>query len=439
MRAAFCEEEVPIVRARAAKDGSPLTIGFFAPYERYGGTEEYLEKLMRPVADMGYRVVFFYRQELPRDWIEKVGRYAETVAYDSAWHGGGSNGLQQRGGGAKGLLWESARRLHRRFVPRSGRFVVGFAREALRMRRVFMKWPVDVLHFSDLGADPQILAARLACIPRLTGALGCLPRSGPLRSSWPYRFLEALCLSSMDAVAAVSKRGRSLWLRRTRMNPRKIQVVYTGTEVVPIEAMTGLSEEVRGELGIPLDAGIVGVSAGLVRLKGHAYLLAAFPDVLKAVPDAWLVLAGDGPARAELEQQARDLGISERVLFLGHRQDIKRIVQAYDIIALPSVDDSMPFSLLEGMSLAKPVVASAVGGIPELVEDGVTGYLVPPRDPVAVAEALINVLKDRATAARMGMAARERVRSRFNVERMVRETVAMMLGRRGKGRRRLLK
>ncbi|MCK4376217.1 MAG: glycosyltransferase, partial [Candidatus Brocadiae bacterium] len=87
-----------------------------------------------------------------------------------------------------------------------------------------------------------------------------------------------------------------------------------------------------------------------------------------------------------------------------------------------------------GMSLAKPVVASAVGGIPELVEDGVTGYLVPPRDPAAIAEALINVLKDRATAARMGMAARERVRSRFNVQRMVRETVAMMLGRPAEGR-----
>ncbi|MCK4374371.1 MAG: hypothetical protein KAX19_03545, partial [Candidatus Brocadiae bacterium] len=167
------------MRARAARGSSALRIGFFAPYERYGGTEEYLDKLMRPVADMGYRVVFFYRQELRRDWIEKVGRYAETVAYDSAWHGGRSKGAQQRGGGARGPLWESARRLHRRFVPRSGRFVVGFAREALRMRRVFMKWPVDVLHFSDLGADPQILAARLACIPRLTGALNCLPRSGP--------------------------------------------------------------------------------------------------------------------------------------------------------------------------------------------------------------------------------------------------------------------
>ena len=156
-------------------------------------------------------------------------------------------------------------------------------------------------------------------------------------------------------------------------------MVYNSTEVPPLDRVEGTSKAVRSELGIPLDAKVVGVSAWLVPVKGHSYLLDAFPAVLDAVPGAWLVLAGDGPERPRLEEQARRLGIRRRVRFLGHRTDVKRIVQAYD-------------------------VGEASG------------------------RALISVLEDPEVARRMGTAARERVLTCFNAGKMIRETMRMVLG-----------
>jgi glycosyltransferase involved in cell wall biosynthesis len=179
-------------------------------------------------------------------------------------------------------------------------------------------------------------------------------------------------------------------------------------------------------LDVPPEALIIGVSAALVPIKGHAYLLEAFAAALEDLPDCVLVLAGDGPCRPDLERQARRLGIADRVWFLGHRTDIERVVQAYDVIALASVTESLPFSLLEGMAYGKPALATAVGGVPELVEDGVNGRLVPPRDVKALSEAMVDILSDVDRLGTMGRAARQRVQDEFNAERMVRDTMDMV-------------
>jgi len=386
----------------------------------------YLSKLIRPVAELGYRVVLFHPGASPAAWVEEIAQHAETVAYSNGRpapeHAPVSiPGLQ--GGGPL----EVARRVHRGLTPRSVRYAMGFLREAWRLRRTFERHPVHVLHSPDLGVHPFILGARLAGVPRITGALGCLPSTEPFRCGWTFRALEALCLSCVDAIAAVSASGRNIWQRRDRGTATKTRVIYNGIEVAPQREEVS-SRETRREIGVPDRALVVGVSAGLAPVKGHRYLLDAFPAVLRSVPEARVMLAGDGPCRKELQRQAEELGISDRVTFLGHRDDIDRVVEAYDVIALPSLSESMPFSLLEGMARGKPVVASAVGGIPELVEDGRTGYLVPPGDSHALARALVRVLSDQRTTVRMGQAARERVQEYFSLERMVRETVDMMLG-----------
>jgi len=331
-------------------------------------------------------------------------------------------------------LWRTARGLHRKLTPASLRFLLGFVKEGLHLRRVFKEWPVDVLHSGDLGAEPFIIAAKLAGVPRLTGALACLPRQDGLRCGLTYSLLEILCLRCIDDMAAVSQNGKASWVERARLNPRKVRVIYNGIELAGVDGGKPSSRRVRKEIGIPLDAKVIGVAARLVPIKGHSYLIAAFPEVLKAVPSAHIVLAGDGPSRRDLEEQAARLGISERVKFLGHRSDIMRVIQAYDVIALPSLSESMPFSLLEGMSYGKPALVSGVGGMPELVEDSVSGYVVPPRDACAIARALIKLLRNPKKRARMGRAALERVRSRFTAKRMVSETLALMLGNEREGR-----
>lgn len=406
-------------------DRKPV-LGFLSAHGGYGGTEEYLDKLMRRAAQEGYRVVFFHPADSPRSWVERVGRHAETVRYTGA--NGSPDADPPAGGHAHRSPLQAARRFHRAMTPWQVRFVLGFCQQVMRMRRVFRKRPVDALHFSDLGADPPIMAARMAGIPRLSGALNCIPGTGGKRDTHAFRLLERLCLSRLDAITAVSQAGLDLWKARVPLNQRKARVVHNGTEIPRLSGVEQTAAEVRAELGIPGSAKIVGVSATLAERKGHRCLLRAFARALPRAEKARLVLAGDGPRRAALERQARRLGIEREVHFLGHRNDVARIVQAYDVVALTSVAiESLPFSVLEGMSYGKPALVTAVGGMPELVQDGVSGFVVPPRDTAAMADAMGRLLGDGRLAGRMGRAARRRVEQEFSADRMARETLAVML------------
>ena len=409
--------------------GKP-TVGLFAPYKGHGGTEEHLNKLVRPLSEMGYKLVFFHPWTEPHHWVEAVSRYAKPFCYAANGTGPQTAGGPGRSPLASNNLFRLIRQLYRRIVPREVRFLAGFLREAVRLCSVFRAAPVDVLWAPDVGVQPFILAARLAGVPRVTAALGCIPSTEPRRSTPFFRALEAVCLCLVDGIASVSEHGRELWLKRTRLNPRRVCVIHNGIELAPVETKEETSQAVRQEFSIPADAMVVGVSATLADRKGHRFLLEAIPAVLQAVPRTWLVLAGDGPCRQDLERQARRLGIASRVTFLGHRDDMNRIVQCYDVVALTSVGiESLPFALLEGMAHGKPALATSVGGMPELVEDGVTGHVIPPSDPNAIAHALIMLLHSPERMSQMGSAARERVRKHFSLEKMVEDTVALMLGK----------
>ncbi len=407
----------------ARRTSARRTVGFCSAHSGYGGTEQYLRKLARGAAEQGHQVVVFHPASARREWAARLGDCARLVSYDNGV--AGSPGDAEAEGEGDNPL----RGLYRAAVPAQVRFALGQLRDAWRMRGAFARAPLDALHFSDLGPDPQILAARLAGVPRLTGALNCLPAGGAAGSALARRALEALCFACVDGMAAVSEDGRRRWRRRVPIDPDRLRVVHNGTELPPLDEVEAVSAAVRRELGVPLDARVVGVSAWLVPLKGHRYLIEALPPVVEVVAGAWLLLAGDGPCRAELEAQARRLGVAGRVSFLGQRDDVGRLVCAYDVVALPSLSESLPFSLLEGMACARPAVATDVGGVRELVEDGVSGYVVPPADPAALADALVGLLCDPQAAERMGRAARRRVEERFSAAQMIAETMEMILGR----------
>lgn len=405
-------------------------VGFFSTYGGYGGTEEYLDKLMRGASERGHEVVFFHHKDSPEHWVQEVSRFAETTCFNgNGMVGPGARASGESEGGEQGPLWRVARRAYLGLTPHGMRHLVWFLHEAWRVGRVLAANPVDAIHFSDLGAEPGIVAARLAGIRRLTGALNCMPDTSGFYNRSFYRFLETLCLSCVDSAAAVSHHGRRLWLKRVRLNPRKVVVIHNSTELVELGNAAAVRQEVRQECGVPADAPVIGVSATLVPRKGHRYLLEAFPRVLRKVPNAWLMIAGDGPCREALEEFAQDLEVESRVTFLGHRADMDRVVHAYDVVALTSVAiESLPFALLEGMACRKPAVGTTVGGMPELIEDGVCGRVVPPRDPEALAQALVDVAEDPERMRAMGRAARRRVAEQFNAEDMVRETMDMVLG-----------
>jgi glycosyltransferase involved in cell wall biosynthesis len=171
----------------------------------------------------------------------------------------------------------------------------------------------------------------------------------------------------------------------------------------------------RARLGIPATARVIAVVGRLVPNKRQTLLIGLMPAVLQAIPDAVLLVVGDGPLREACESEVRRLGLERAVRLLGQRPDVPDLLAAADMLALPSVSEGLPYALLEAAALALPAVACAIGGVPEIVADGVTGLLVPPDDAPGFARAVVRVLGDPVLARRLGTAARQRAR-RFDLD-----------------------
>lgn len=164
---------------------------------------------------------------------------------------------------------------------------------------------------------------------------------------------------------------------------------------------------------------IVGSVGRLHPVKGYGYLLEAVPKVKAAVPRVKFVIAGEGVLRRELEEKAERLGIGGTVLFLGHRDDIPEVLSCFDIFVLPSLTEGISISILEAMAASKPVIATDVGGNPEVVEGGTTGVLVKPENPDELARAIVALAENPTMRDAMGRAGRKRVMERFSMKAMV--------------------
>ncbi|MFA6112054.1 MAG: glycosyltransferase family 4 protein [Candidatus Latescibacterota bacterium] len=196
----------------------------------------------------------------------------------------------------------------------------------------------------------------------------------------------------------------------------RFRVIHSGVDFAPFDADPAGGAQVREELGIPAEALVIGTLGRLTAVKGQADLLAAFAAV--ELPRAWLLLVGDGEERLNLEAQARHLGLEGRTVFAGWRRNVYQVLRAMDIFALPSLNEGMGKALVEAMYAGLPVVATAVGGIPELVEPDCTGLLVPPRAPAELASALALLAADPNARERLGQQARLRATG-YSVTRMV--------------------
>ncbi|MEO5966579.1 MAG: glycosyltransferase family 4 protein [Candidatus Limnocylindrales bacterium] len=175
----------------------------------------------------------------------------------------------------------------------------------------------------------------------------------------------------------------------------------------------------RDEYGMEPGSPIVGVVGRLELEKGHPTLLEAWPHVLREVPAAYLVVVGEGSRLDALHDIARQMKILHRVVFTGRRDDIPAVTAAFDVAVLPSYREAQGLTILEAMALSRPVVASRVGGIPEMITDGVTGLLVLPHDPPALARAIVRLLQDHQLADTLGRAGHDLVHDRFCVQLMV--------------------
>jgi glycosyltransferase involved in cell wall biosynthesis len=218
---------------------------------------------------------------------------------------------------------------------------------------------------------------------------------------------------------AVSEELRG-YMRASGLPRGRLGVIHNGIDPGPSPEAAGRAAA-RARLGLWSDAFIVGTVARLDPVKDLETLLRGFATARASHPDARLVVVGDGTERAALERIAASLGLGGSVLFLGERHDVREILPAFDVFVNTSVTEGVSITILEAMAAGLPVVATAVGGTPEVIVDGQQGILVPARSPEKIGQAILELARNPALRQRLGTAGRRRVQDRFTVDRMVAE------------------
>lgn len=238
---------------------------------------------------------------------------------------------------------------------------------------------------------------------------------------WQY-WLQRLTAPLADAFTAVSRETLEFAARREGVRLKRATVIPNGIDLSDWGGLPS-KEAARDALDLPRDALVIGAIGRLHEQKGHVHLLDAARRIADAFPRAVFPIAGYGPLRESLAARARELGLADKVRFLGYRQDVKTILAALDVFVLPSLWEGMSNAVLEAMAAARPVVATAIDGNIEQVVPNETGLLVPPGDAAALADALIELCRRPETLHAMGTRGRERVEKIFPLERMTDATI----------------
>ncbi|HKB02895.1 MAG TPA: glycosyltransferase family 4 protein [Gemmataceae bacterium] len=319
--------------------------------------------------------------------------------------------------GVRSRLWRAA-------VPRAVRYAVGYVREARRLAPYLRAEPVDLLHTNECGIMTSGLAARLAGVPRVLATYHTQSDYDRLagRLTLGYRLLERATSRLLDQAVAVSEATRQDRIRTAWVPADRVATIHNGIDATGFDPLADPAGA-RAALGLPADRVLFGAVAQLQVYKGIDILLRAFATVAARHPQADLVIAGTGPLRNELEALAGILGLRDRVRFLGFQSDVTRVFAALDVYVLSSQCEALPYALLEAMAAGKPVVATTVGGVPEVIEPSVSGFLVPPDQADELAEALATLAASADLRVRYGHAARKRVETMFDQRASAERTI----------------
>jgi len=292
-------------------------------------------------------------------------------------------------------------------------------RVACRLGRVLDEHGVKAIYITD-SALPMFWAGiirRTRSWPRMV--LG-FHTTTPLRPSVRAAVSRAMSVPVADRLVALSNDHRRFLAHTLRTQESRIDVVRSGVNLGLFNP--GMPRaEARLLAGLPAQVPLAGIIAALRPEKNHSLFLRAARRVLRQIPEARFVIAGDGPERPRIERQCAELGISDRVLLLGTRTDVALICRGLDVAVLSSsAVETVPLALLEASGCATPSVATAVGSVEEIVVDGETGFTVAPGDEAALAERIGRLLASGALRERLGAAARRRAEERFDEREMIR-------------------
>ncbi len=356
-----------------------------------GGSQMMLLSMARWLQERGYPVTaaFLYdRDGLFAQW--KASAPFPLLNLNAWAKGGGLLGLWRLPGG----VW----RLYRLLASGEFSAILAFTH-----------------HASLLGLP----LAWLAGVPvRLAGHRGSI-QGMPAWMTRLHAWMVNLGIATQ--MVAVSERLRGKAVTQEGIRPERVVVIPNGITPPPAgDYPETAKRSAREQLGVPAD-GLLALTVGRLTIqKGQVYLLRAIPRVLESFPNVVFALVGDGPLRAELEAEARQLGIERAVRFLGTRADVPELLHLADLFILPSISEGMPVALLEAMMVGLPVVASRVEGVDEIIQDGQNGFSVPPGDAEALSQALVRLLGDAELRRRLGAQGKAFVEKRFTIDQMCR-------------------
>ncbi len=282
--------------------------------------------------------------------------------------------------------------------------IFGFVKSISEMRELITNNEIDLVHAN--GSRACIYAGITAKGKKtpLVWHVRIAERDLPLDI-----ILAGLSTRIIAISGAVKKRFN--WLKDIK---DKVEIIYNGVELEKFDP-TLSAETIRRGFGLKPGTPLVGTVARLDWYKGHKYLLLAARKVIDKIPECNFLIVGEGEKRKELVALASKLKLDNHVIFAGQRNDIPAILASLDLFVLPSVSEGLGRSIIEAMAMEKAVVATNAGGIPEVVKDRETGILVPVRNPIALAEAIIELLNNKDLAFKMGKAGRRLVESKFNL------------------------
>ena len=273
--------------------------------------------------------------------------------------------------------------------------------------RLIQREQVDIVN-THSGRDSFLVGAAGRLAPRRPRIVRTRHLALPITTTIGYSLLP-------HHVVTVSRHVRAMLVERGVPDAR-ISAIPTGVDLSRFDGAAGAA--LREELGIAAGRPVIGTVAILRKKKGHAFLLEAIPQVLAEFPAALFLFAGDGPQRANIERRVGELGLGDNVRLLGLRRDLPNVLAGIDLFVLPTLQEALGTSFIEAMAMGRPVVGSAVDGVPEVVRHGVNGLLVPPAEPAALAAAIIDLLRDPQRCAALGEAGRRIARDEYSVEVM---------------------
>jgi glycosyltransferase involved in cell wall biosynthesis len=247
---------------------------------------------------------------------------------------------------------------------------------------------------------------------------------GPFKTKI-FILLEKLAARLTDKIITLSNREKEDYLSFKIAEEDKFSVICSGVGLNKFkESPLSEKQNLKKELGIPENSIIAGTAGRLVPVKGPEFLIKAARYIISRYPDAYFIFTGDGPLEQDLKRRALKMGISENIIFLGWRDNIAQIISIYDIFVLPSLNEGMGRVLAEAMALGKPIVASNIGGIPDLVIHGDNGFLVPPKNPKQLAKYIQVLIEDKDKRQKMGLRGKE-MSLNFGAGRMIEKIASL--------------